>query len=130
MAVTVPSGASTSDPIERVNCRETKGVTTASSPRCAVVTVRSGSSMPCTRPSPRCVIGTMNGFGLSITKRRMPFAMRRSVFSASGRLRPKIDGQGIVQSMQSAAVRQIASPGLDTVGAAGLPWVSRGQTIA
>ena len=32
--------------------------------------------------------------------------MRRSVFSASGLARPKIDGHGIDQSMHSAAVRQ------------------------
>lgn len=48
---------------------------------------------------------TMNGSGASSTKRRSPRAIRRSVFSASGRSRSKMEGHGIDQSMHSAAVR-------------------------
>jgi hypothetical protein len=58
--------------------------------------VRSGSLEPCTRLSPAWLTGTMNGSGELMTKRRMPSAMRRSVFSASGFLRSKIDGHGRV----------------------------------
>jgi hypothetical protein len=82
-----------------------KGCTTAKSPRRLAVMVRSGSSEPCTRLSPAWLTGTMNGSAELMTKRRMPSAMRRSVFSASGFLRSKIDGQARLQSMHSAAVR-------------------------
>jgi hypothetical protein len=56
-------------------------------------------------------IGTMNGFGLSRTNFCSPRAMRRMVFSASGRFTPtvrasagvrKIDGHGSEKSMHSA----------------------------
>ena len=70
----------------------------------------------------------MYGRGLSSTNRRMPSAIRCSVFSASGRLRSKIEGQGIDQSMHSAAVRTGAPVGaaFDALAAStGLPLVAR-----
>jgi len=64
----------------------------------------------------------MNGCGASRTYFLIPRAMRRSVASASGFLRVKIDGHGMLQSMHSAAVRNgCARPG---------PWVGCGQAIA
>jgi hypothetical protein len=47
----------------------------------------------------------MNGRSASNTNRRSPAPMRRSVFSASGFFRAKIDGHGSEKSMHSAAVR-------------------------
>ena len=52
---------------------------------------------------------TINGCGLSITNFCNPFAMRRNVFSASGFFRSNIDGQGIDQSMHSAAVCTVSA---------------------
>ena len=73
---------------------------------CAV-TVRIGLSSGIGSPPQFAFwISTMNGRGDSITNFRSPRPMRRSVFSASGRFRSKIDGQGSDQSMHSAAVRQ------------------------
>jgi hypothetical protein len=71
-------------------------------------------------PSPWCATGTMNGSGASITYRRIPRAIRFSVFSARARFRSKIDGQGSTHSMHSAAVRYGFSPG---------PCVGFGQTM-
>jgi hypothetical protein len=62
----------------------------------------------------------MNGRGLSITNLRIPSAIRARVFSASGFFRSKIDGQGMLQSMHSAAVWNGSSPG---------PCVGSGHTI-
>jgi hypothetical protein len=47
----------------------------------------------------------MNGFAALTTYRMTPCAILRIVASLSGRLRSKIEGQGIDQSMHSAAVR-------------------------
>ena len=58
------------------------------------------------------LLATMNGRGHWSTKRLIPSAIRRCVASASGRLRSKMLGTGIVQSMHSAAVRYgCARPG-------------------
>jgi hypothetical protein len=74
-------------------------------------------------------IGTMNGLGLLMTYFQIPLAIRRIVFSASGRFRPKIDGHGIDQSMISAAVRHGFSFPDRTSGESGAPCVGSGQTI-
>jgi hypothetical protein len=44
---------------------------------------------------------TRNGSAAWPMNFRRPISIRRSVFSARGRLRPKIDGQGRPQSMIS-----------------------------
>ncbi len=93
------------------------GVTSASSPRCAPVTVRIGSSTLCTRPSLlACVTGTMNGRAASITYRTTPAAMRLRVFSASGFFRSKMLGHGSDQSMIDAAACHACSRPLPCVG--------------
>ena len=53
----------------------------------------------------------------------MPLAMRLQVESASGRARSKMDGAGMFQSMQSAAVRQGFMPGGTLPFASGWAWV-------
>jgi hypothetical protein len=68
--------------------------------------------------------GTTNGVGLFTTNFMMPSAMRRMVFSASGFLRSKIDGQGMLQSMISAAVRHGRRLPLRTSGRA---WLAVGR---
>jgi hypothetical protein len=71
------------------------------------VTVRSGSATERELlPACVCVTGTMNGVALSTTYRWMPCAIRRSVASASGLVRSKIERPRSDQSMHSAAVRQ------------------------
>ncbi|SPV21805.1 Uncharacterised protein [Burkholderia gladioli] len=76
-----------------------------------------------------CANLTMNGSALFTTNFMMPRAMRRIVASFSGRSRSKIDGHGIVQSMQSAAVRQGANLPARTAAPFGSPCVGVGHTI-
>lgn len=96
-------------------------------PRWAVVSVRSGSSVECTRSDPLCVIGTMNGLAALTTYRTTPRAVRRIVASARSFFRPKIDFTGREKSMIVCAPthgfrpRRFAS----LRGA----WVRSGQTI-
>ncbi|OQB77822.1 MAG: hypothetical protein BWX88_05241 [Planctomycetes bacterium ADurb.Bin126] len=92
------------------------------------VTVCIGSSIGRVRESaPPWLQVTMNGSAALTTNRSMPRAIRRSVASASGRFRSKMDGHGRLQSMHSAAARQGFRPRASHFcrGA----WVRLGQTI-
>ena len=71
----------------------------------------------------------MNGCAALITYLSRPRATRRSVASASGLDRSKMLGQGIDQSMHSAAVRHgLRWPAL-TSALPGLPCVGVGHTM-
>lgn len=59
----------------------------------------------------------------------IPFATRLQVASASGRSRSKMLGAGMLQSMQSAAVRHGLSFFCRTGRLAGAPCVGSGQTM-
>ena len=95
------------------------------------VTVLSGALMlwvlVCAGLVPR--MGTMNGCAASYTYRTIPLAMRLQVASASGRVRSKIDGAGMVQSMQSAAVRHGSMPAGTLPLASGCAWVGAGHVM-
>ena len=59
----------------------------------------------------------------------MPLAMRLQVASASGRARLKMDGAGMLQSMQSAAVRHGFMPEGTLPLASGWAWVGLGHVM-